>query len=216
MPPEEFSPGIATWYHTVCSMCSSGCGISVRTREGRAKKIEGNPAHPVNQGRLCARGQAGLQVLYNPDRITDPMQQTGARESGDWQPLTWAEGRSQLAERLSALRADGEGGAVCLLSEGVRGHLHTLFDRFMGELGSDRLVYYDYDHPHPLHAAMNRLFGRRSCPISTSATHAICCPSEPITWVAGCRRYITVWASAAAARAAAAGGGSCRSSRGCR
>ena len=164
VPPEEFSPGIATWYHTVCSMCSSGCGISVRTREGRAKKIEGNPAHPVNQGRLCARGQAGLQVLYNPDRITDPMQQTGARESGDWQPLTWAEGRSQLAERLSALRADGEGGAVCLLSEGVRGHLHTLFDRFMGELGSDRLVYYDYDHPHPLHAAMNRLFGETQLP----------------------------------------------------
>ena len=48
IPPEEFSPGIATWYNTVCSMCSAGCGISVRTREGRAKKIEGNPAHPVS------------------------------------------------------------------------------------------------------------------------------------------------------------------------
>ena len=38
IPPEEFSAGIATWYNTVCSMCSAGCGISVRTREGRAKK----------------------------------------------------------------------------------------------------------------------------------------------------------------------------------
>ena len=50
VPPEEFSPGIATHYNSVCSMCSAGCGITVRTREGRAKKIEGNPAHPVSQG----------------------------------------------------------------------------------------------------------------------------------------------------------------------
>ena len=68
--PEDFSSGIATWYNSTCSMCSAGCGISVRTREGRAKKIEGNPSHPVNQGGLCGMGQAGLQVLYNPARIT--------------------------------------------------------------------------------------------------------------------------------------------------
>ena len=162
--PEDFSPGIATWYNTVCSMCPAGCGISVRTREGRAKKIEGNPSHPVSQGRLCARGQAGLQVLYNPDRITTPLRQTGARESGDWLPLTWTEGQSQLAERLSALGAEGQGNSICLLSEGVRGHLHPLFEQFMTVLGSDRLVYYDYDHPHPLLAAMNRLFGETQLP----------------------------------------------------
>ncbi len=72
LAPEDFSTGIATWYNTVCSMCAAGCGIAVRTREGRAKKIEGNPAHPVSQGRLCSLGQSGLQVLYNPDRLTAP------------------------------------------------------------------------------------------------------------------------------------------------
>ena len=164
VPPEDFSPGIATWYNTVCSMCSAGCGISVRTREGRAKKIEGNPSHPVSQGRLCARGQAGLQVLYNPDRITTPLRQTGARASGDRLPLTWTEGQTQLAERLADLRAGGQGNSICLLSEGVRGHLHPLFEQFMAALGSDRLVYYDYDHPHALLAAMNRLFGETRLP----------------------------------------------------
>ena len=73
VPPEEFSPGIATWYNSVCSMCPAGCGISVRTREGRPKIIQGNPSHPVNQGRLCALGQSGVQVLYNPDRLTTPL-----------------------------------------------------------------------------------------------------------------------------------------------
>ena len=163
-PPEDFSPGIATWYNTVCSMCSAGCGITVRTREGRAKKIEGNPSHPVSQGRLCARGQAGLQVLYNPDRVTTPLRQTGERESGDWLPLTWTEGLAQLSGRLSELNSGGQGGAVCLLSEGQRGHMHELFEQFMAQVGSDRLVYYDYDHPHPLLAAMNRLFGASQLP----------------------------------------------------
>ena len=163
-PPEDFSPGIATWYNTVCSMCSAGCGITVRTREGRAKKIEGNPSHPVSQGRLCARGQAGLQVLYNPDRVTTPLRQTGERESGDWLPLTWTEGVAQLSGRLGELGSNGQGGAVCLLSEGQRGHMHGLFEQFMAEIGSDRLIYYDYDHPHPLLAAMNRLFGASQLP----------------------------------------------------
>ena len=163
-PPEDFSPGIATWYNTVCSMCSAGCGITVRTREGRAKKIEGNPSHPVSQGRLCARGQAGLQVLYNPDRVTTPLQQTGERESGDWLPLTWTEGLAQLSGRLGELSSSGQGGTVCLLSKGQRGHMHGLFEQFMAEIGSDRLVYYDYDHPHPLLAAMNRLFGASQLP----------------------------------------------------
>ena len=164
IPPEDFSPGIATWYNTVCSMCSAGCGITVRTREGRAKKIEGNPSHPVNQGRLCARGQAGLQVLYNPDRVTTPLRQTGERGSEDWLPLTWTEGLAQLSARLGELGSSGQGGAVCLLSEGQRGHMHGLFEQFMAEIGSDRLVYYDYDHPHPLLAAMNRLFGASQLP----------------------------------------------------
>ena len=62
-PPEEVLPGEATWYASTCRLCPAGCGIIVRVINGRAKKIEGNPQHPLNQGRLCARVQAGLQVL---------------------------------------------------------------------------------------------------------------------------------------------------------
>ena len=71
--PEEITPGVATYYATVCQECPAGCGMVVRTREGRAVKVEGNPSHPINQGALCARGQASLQGLYNPDRIRQPL-----------------------------------------------------------------------------------------------------------------------------------------------
>ena len=162
--PEDFSTGIATWYNTVCSMCAAGCGISVRTREGRAKKIEGNPAHPVNQGRLCALGQAGLNVLYNPDRLTGPLMQTGQRGSMSFVQITWEEGLSKVADRLDSLRAADRGNRVCLLSQGVRGHLAQLFELFMDQLGSERLLHYDFDHPHTLYAANQRFFGEERLP----------------------------------------------------
>jgi anaerobic selenocysteine-containing dehydrogenase len=163
VPPEEFSPGVATWYNSVCGMCPAGCGITVRTREGRAKKIEGNPAHPVNQGRLCALGQAGLQVLYNPDRLTAPMLQTGGRGEDRFVETTWNDALSRTVERLNAARA--KGGGIYFLSEGVRGHLADLFELFMSELGAvDHLLYYDFAHPHALHAANRRLFGETHLP----------------------------------------------------
>jgi len=162
VPPEEYSPGMVTWYNSVCGMCPAGCGISVRTREGRAKKIEGNPLHPVNQGRLCALGQAGLQSLYNPDRLTAPMQRQGERGSDEFVQTTWEEGLSAVAQRLEM--ADRHSDSVVLLSQGVRGHFANLLELFMRELGSSRLLHYDFAHPHSLHAANKKLFGEDQLP----------------------------------------------------
>ena len=161
VPPEEFSPGIATWYNSVCNMCTAGCGITVRTREGRAKKIEGNPSHPVNQGRLCALGQAGLQELYNPDRLTSPLRLSGERGSGAFEQTTWNEGIAAVADRLAA--AKGSDGIV-FLSRGVGGTLANLFELFMQQLGSNALWHYDFAHPHSLYAATERLFGEAELP----------------------------------------------------
>ena len=162
--PEDYSTGIDTWYNTVCSMCPSGCGISVRTREGRVKKIEGNPSHPVSQGRICARGQAGPQILYNPDRLTGPLQQMAGRGNMSFAQITWEEGLSEVAGRLDLLKAAGRGHRVAMLSEGVGGQLAQLFELFMTQLGSTRLLHYDFDHPHTLYAANQRFFGEQHLP----------------------------------------------------
>ena len=161
VPPEEFSPGIATWYNTVCNMCPAGCGIVVRTREGRAKKIEGNPSHPVSQGRTCALGQAGLQALYNPDRVTAPMMRDTGRGSASFAEISWNDALSRVGDRLSALRQNSQGNRVVFISDGVRGHVAELYDLFMTQLGSDRLMYHDFEHPETLYAANQKLFWRK-------------------------------------------------------
>src|SRR5688572_7177405 len=119
IPEEELVPGISVWKPSVCPLCRAGCGMLVRVMEGEAevirngksglikmglaKKLEGNPAHPINQGKLCTRGQAAIQVTYHPDRIRQPLRRTGARGTGPFQEVTWDEALAELKMRMDAL-----------------------------------------------------------------------------------------------------------------
>src|SRR6185369_10233038 len=71
--PEYNYNGLATYYATTCRECPAGCGIVVRTMQGRALKVEGNANNPLNLGKTCARGQATLHGLYNPHRVQGPI-----------------------------------------------------------------------------------------------------------------------------------------------
>src|ERR671915_1049301 len=115
---EDQVPGVSTWYASSCTECPTGCGVHVRTREGRAVKLEGNPEHPVNQGKLCSRGQAALQGLYNPGRIKAPMARAA---DGSFQEITWDEAISRLAARLNQA-----GNRVAVISGAGRGTFSEL------------------------------------------------------------------------------------------
>ena len=56
--PEEITIGKPNFYASTCTLCPNACGILIRTREGRPIKVDGNPDHPVNKGKICAKGQA--------------------------------------------------------------------------------------------------------------------------------------------------------------
>ena len=92
--PDQTVPGVSNYYATTCRECSAGCGVIAETRDGRTIKLEGNPEHPVNRGALCARGQAALQGLYNPDRYRGPM----ARKGGQLQKVNWEEALQIFAQ----------------------------------------------------------------------------------------------------------------------
>lgn len=98
--PEYTYNGLSTYYATTCRECSAGCGLIIRTMQGRALKVEGNPNNPVNLGKTCARGQATLQGLYNPDRITDPIQRK-KRGGSETQKMDWDASVQVITEALS-------------------------------------------------------------------------------------------------------------------
>jgi anaerobic selenocysteine-containing dehydrogenase len=159
IPDEDLVPGIATWKPSVCTLCSAGCGTLVRVMEGDAevlrngrvglvkmglaKKLEGNPAHPVNRGKLCPRGHAGLQVLYHPDRLANPLKRRGARDSGDFQEVSWDDAIAELATHLTDLRSAGNSAALAFLTRPLRGQRRELVDRFLKAFGAPPSVPYE-------------------------------------------------------------------------
>jgi anaerobic selenocysteine-containing dehydrogenase len=138
-PPEEALPGRAIWYASTCRQCSAGCGILVRVINGRAKKIEGNPLHPLNRGKLCARGQAGLQVLYHPDRLRNAVQQTGGRGSRQFEPLHWENALQQALEKIRQAGPEG----VAFLGGRMPDHLYFLVSRWLKAQGANPPVIHD-------------------------------------------------------------------------
>ncbi|MGI9516796.1 MAG: molybdopterin-containing oxidoreductase family protein [Pirellulaceae bacterium] len=91
----------------MCQLCSTVCGIVGKVKDGRVLKIEGNPNDPNSRGRLCARGQAGLNHLYHPERLLYPLKRVGARGEGKWKRISWEEALDEIAAKLKAIRESG-------------------------------------------------------------------------------------------------------------
>lgn len=124
-------PGVAVWYSSTCTECSAGCGVAVRTREGRAVKVEGNPDNPINRGGLCGLGQASLQALYDPDRVREPLQKVGDK----FEPISWKDAYAKVA---TALKKDGK---KAFITGEVSGSIESLCSEFQSELGVEHIQY---------------------------------------------------------------------------
>lgn len=138
--PAGWHRGEERWVTTTCGQCPAGCGVRVRVYEGRAVKIEGAPNHPINGGGIGPKGQAGLQLLYHPDRIRGPLRREGPRGSGRWIAITWEEAFDRLAGALGSLRSAGEPQGLVVLDGEARGPVPRLWDRFLTAYGSPNHV----------------------------------------------------------------------------
>jgi anaerobic selenocysteine-containing dehydrogenase/Fe-S-cluster-containing dehydrogenase component len=119
--PQDMLTGKATWYASTCRECPAGCGILAKNREGRVVKIEGNPLHPINTGKICMRGQAALQGIYNPDRITKPLLKT----KDGWRTISYSKAQAILKDKTDAAAQRGSD-RVRVLTECVGDSLMNL------------------------------------------------------------------------------------------
>ncbi len=111
--------------YTVCQMCHSRCGVRAKVKEGVLVKLDGNPYHPNNRdvdenllpdrlpfnaapegavaelGRMCLKGQAGVQTVYDPFRIQHPLKRVGPRNSGQWEAISWEQAFSEIAAKIN-------------------------------------------------------------------------------------------------------------------
>ncbi len=125
---------------SVCLQCPGGCGILVRVVNDRAVKIEGNPLYPSNKGKTCPKGQIGLQILYDPDRIKGPMRRVGSRGSNNWERIDWETAMSIVAEKIYQLRERRLSHSIIVMGGRYRGVMGDLFGRFCEAIGTPNNV----------------------------------------------------------------------------
>ena len=148
VPATEIVPGAEEWHPSVCHSCPAGCGTIVRVMQAERKievdgetvrqpiaaikKIEGNPLDPVSGGRLCARGQAAVQGLYHPDRLTGPRKRAGARGSGDFELIDWETALSEVASALAGV----DRSRIVYLTSAEMGTRSATAARFLDSIGA--------------------------------------------------------------------------------
>ncbi len=117
-----------------CEMCFWKCGILGQVRDGRLVGVRGNPAHPMSQGHLCARGNSGFLLHSDPDRLVHPMIRTGERGEGKFRRASWEEALDLIATRMLAIRERHGASAMALAPHGTSSFfIRSLFRNF----GSD-------------------------------------------------------------------------------
>ncbi|MHB1421033.1 MAG: molybdopterin-containing oxidoreductase family protein, partial [Bacillota bacterium] len=119
---------------STCLQCVSVCGIIGYVENNRLVKIEGNPAHPNSRGRICAKGQAGVNQAYDPDRILYPMKRAGNRGEGKWIRISWNDALNEVATKLKAVKDSGKPEEFIFHSG--RNRTNGITDRFCNAFGT--------------------------------------------------------------------------------
>ncbi|NDE16997.1 4Fe-4S dicluster domain-containing protein [bacterium] len=140
--PVDFVPSVGNEYATTCGECAAGCGVVVRTLEGRPVKIEGNREHPISQGGTCTLGQAALQGLYHLERRKGPSIKRANRVDN----LAWDDVYELLAK-------DFAGKKVGILTGGSTGNRHQFYREWLRATGSSESRLYTYES-NALYATM--------------------------------------------------------------
>lgn len=144
-------PSIGTYFNSTCAQCDAGCGIMGRVREGRVLKLEGNPKSPINNGKLCGLGQAGVQAHYNPDRIREPLLRNG--DKGE--VISWEKALQLVNEKIGGASPE----SIAFLTGGISGHVKVLLRNYLDALGSGHHYVYEAIAPSIVRAANKKAYG---------------------------------------------------------
>jgi len=122
-------------YKSACRMCHGGCGVLVHVVDGAIQSVEGDPDSPLNEGRLCLKGPASVDIVHHPDRLTRPMKRLGARGEGRWARISWDEAYDIVAEKLKRI-IDENGPESIVIGTGTGRHHCNFVPRFANALGT--------------------------------------------------------------------------------
>jgi len=127
---------------TLCEMCVNKCAAIARVEDGLITKLDPNPMFPKSKNMLCARGNAGIQALYDPDRLKQPMIRVGKKGEGKFKAVTWDEAYEAILNGtkdfpgLAKILEEEEDNRSSMLFCAGEGMAEHTFKQFYGAFGS--------------------------------------------------------------------------------
>ncbi|GAM13285.1 anaerobic dehydrogenases, typically selenocysteine-containing [Mesobacillus selenatarsenatis SF-1] len=89
---------VATVHHSACPLnCWDSCGFLVTVEDGKVTKVEGNPEHPITQGKICGRGRMLEHKANSEDRLLYPLKKV----EGNFEQISWEQALDEIAEKLT-------------------------------------------------------------------------------------------------------------------
>ncbi len=158
--PEEVVLGIPDYYASTCTGCNSACGILIKTREGRPIKVDGNDLHPVNKGKICTKGQAGLMNLYDPARLKEPAFSASRKKHA---PISWKDADTKISAEL---KLAGSREIAIVTHKILSPSLKKLLDEFKAAYPSARVYSYEVFDDAPRRTAWMKSYGRKNMPVA--------------------------------------------------
>jgi anaerobic selenocysteine-containing dehydrogenase len=129
--------------HSTCALdCPDACSLLVTVEDGKAVRLQGDPAHPVTRGFLCGKVARYLEREYSPSRLLHPLRRSGAKGEARFERIGWDEALDEIAARLSQIASTHGPEAVLPYSyAGTMGYLNGsgMDRRFFHRLGASRL-----------------------------------------------------------------------------
>ena len=126
---------------SLCEMCVNKCALIAQVRNGVVKKLDPNPLFPKSKNMLCARGDAGIHALYDPDRLKYPLIRSGKRGDGKYRRATWDEAYSFIKEKMVKILDEEKDNRSCIGYCAGEGMAEPTYKEFMAEkLGSSNFI----------------------------------------------------------------------------
>jgi anaerobic selenocysteine-containing dehydrogenase len=121
--------------------CPDTCALQIKVENGRAVKVQGDPAHAPTQGVLCTKVSRYAERTYHPDRLTTPLKRIGAKGEGRFAPIGWDEALDLAAQRLGEIAKRQPEAILPYSYAGTMGLVQgeSIAARFFHSLGASRL-----------------------------------------------------------------------------
>ena len=121
--------------------CPDTCSLVTTVEGSVATKVQGNPAHPHTEGVLCNKVSRYAERTYHPDRLLSPLKRCGPKGSGQFEPVSWGDALSDIADKLTTIAARSAETIVPYSYAGTMGLVQgeAIAGRFFNRVGASLL-----------------------------------------------------------------------------